>query len=351
MKNTAQLKLSVLDLSPVPAGSTAAEGLRNSLDLASFVDGLGYARYWLAEHHNTGLIASSSPEIMIGHVASVTKNLRVGSGGVMLPNHAPLKVAENFRMLSALHPGRIDLGIGRAPGTDGFTARALRRSNAPIYGDDFPQQFEDLLNFFKDEFPENHPFQRIKAIPMGVETPELWLLGSSDFSARLAAEKGMGFAFAHHINPASAHAALEIYHHDFRPSEYLKEPRAMIGVSAICGETDLKAEELASSADLTLLRFQQGNHGAPLPSVEEAMAYPYTDFDEEIISMNRERLFVGSPETIFKKLTNLAEQTKVEEIMVTTMIHDHLARRRSYELLANSFGISTKKNLQANAAR
>jgi luciferase family oxidoreductase group 1 len=333
------IRLSVLDLAPVPSGSTPADALRNTLDLARHVDGLGYTRYWLAEHHNTGLIASSAPEILIGHVASVTRHLRVGSGGVMLPNHAPLKVAEVFRTLEALHPGRIDLGLGRAPGTDARTALALRRSQFPITADEFPQQLADLLGFFSGNLPEDHPFRPIIATPEGVGTPSIWLLGSSGFSAQLAADLGLAFAFAHHISPAPAIPALRTYLRDFRPSAYASEPHAILAVSVICADTDEEAELLAGPADLTLLRFQQGRFDHRLPSVEEARAYPYTTLDREQIAFNRSRLFVGSPETVRRDLTRLAAETAVSELMVNTLVHDHSARRRSYELLAKAFSL------------
>lgn len=334
------IRLSVLDLSPVPSGSSSADALRNTLDLARFADEIGYERYWLAEHHNTSLLASPAPEVMIGHVASVTKRIRVGSGGIMLPNHSPLKVAETFRLLEALHPGRVDLGIGRAPGTDQMTALALRRSRAAMNVDDFPQQLAELLAFFSRSFPDNHPFSKIRAIPDDVPTPRIWLLGSSDFSARLAAQLGLGFAFAHHISPSPAVEALRLYHERFRPSEYFTEPNSILAVSAICAETDALAQELASSADLTLLRFQKGNHQGALPGVAEAKAYPYTDYDREIIDANRARLFVGSPAAIRDQLSRFAAQTGVREIMITTMIHDHALRRRSYALLADAFALS-----------
>ncbi len=330
------LRLSILDLSPVPSGSSNREALFNTLDLARFADERGYDRYWLAEHHNTPLIASSAPEIMIGHVASVTKRIRVGSGGVMLPNYAPLKVAETFRMLEALHPGRIDLGLGRAPGTDQMTALALRRSRAALSAEDFPEQLAELLAYFSGKFPDNHPYRHITAIPSGVDTPELWLLGSSDFSARLAAELGLGFAFAHHINPLPAVEALRLYREHFRPSSYFSEPRSMLTVSVVCAETDAQAERLASSAELTLLRFQTGNFRTTLPSVDEATSYPYTDFEREIIRANRSRLLAGSLETLRAVLARFREQTAVDEIMITTMIHEHGLRLRSYELLADA---------------
>lgn len=331
-------RLSVLDLSPVATGSTSVDALRNTLDLAKLADDLGYTRYWLAEHHNTQLIASSTPEVMIGHVASVTKHIRVGSGGVMLPNHAPLHVAEAFRVLEALHPGRIDLGLGRAPGTDSLTALALRRSREALSADDFPQRLDELLSFLDGGFPENHPFQGVKAMPDDVESPDVWLLGSSDFSSQLSAHLGLGFAFAHHINPLPAVRALREYQENFRPSVRLRKPQAILAVSALCAETDEKAQLLARPLELTLLRFRQGR-SARFPSVEEATNYLYTPEDREIIRYNRQRTFIGSPESVRARVSELAGQAGVEEIMITTMMHDHADRRRSYELLAQAFGI------------
>ncbi|MGH9560702.1 MAG: LLM class flavin-dependent oxidoreductase [Terracidiphilus sp.] len=331
-------RLSVLDLSPVASGSTSSDALRNTLDLAQLADKLGYTRYWLAEHHNTQLIASSTPEVMIGHVASVTKQIRVGSGGVMLPNHAPLHVAEAFRVLEALHPGRIDLGLGRAPGTDSLTALALRRSREALSADDFSQRLDELLAFLDGGFPENHPFQQVRAMPDDVQPPDVWLLGSSDFSAQLAAHLGLGFAFAHHINPILAVRALREYQDDFRPSARLAKPQAMLAVSAVCAETDEKADLLARPLELTLLRFRQGRSGR-FPSVQEATDYPYTPEEREIIRYNRQRTFIGSPETVRARVSELAGQADVEEIMITTMMHEHTDRRRSYELLAQAFGL------------
>src|SRR5580700_8664691 len=226
--------LSVLDISPVPSGSSSSDALRNTLDLAKLTDALGYRRYWLAEHHNTALIASTSPEVMIGHVADVTQRMRVGSGGIMLPNHAPLKVAETFRVLEALHPGRVDLGLGRAPGTDSLTALALRRSRELLGADDFPARLQDLLTFLDHGFPPGHPLERIRAMPDDVPMPEVWLLGSRDFSAELSARLGRRFASAHHIQPLPAIAALRMYREHSQPSEYRKEPEALIGVSVVC---------------------------------------------------------------------------------------------------------------------
>ena len=338
MGDPTKFKLSVLDVSPVASGSTSTEALRNTLDLAQLTDRLGFTRYWLAEHHNTPLIASSAPEIMIGHVADVTKNIRVGSGGIMLPNHTPLKVAETFRVLEALHPGRVDLGLGRAPGTDPLTAVALRRSRAALDADDFPARLEDLLHFLDHGFPPNHPLERLRAMPDDVPMPEIWLLGSSDFSAALSAKMGLRFAFAHHIAPWPAIAALRMYRSEFQPSETLKQPEALIGVSVVCAETEARAEELARPLQLTLLRFRTGRMGR-FPSIEEATNYQYSPDEKMLIEANRDRSFVGSPARVRAQLTQLAEQAGVDEIMVTTMTHEHADRRRSYELLAEAFGL------------
>jgi luciferase family oxidoreductase group 1 len=342
--------LSVLDISPVSSGSSSSDALRNTLDLAKLTDALGYSRYWLAEHHNTALIASTSPEVMIGHVANVTQRMRVGSGGIMLPNHAPLKVAETFRVLEALHPGRIDLGLGRAPGTDSLTALALRRSREAVYSDDFPAQLAELLAFFDNEFPANHPYQRVKAMPDDAATPEVWLLGSSDFSAQLAASAGLRFAFAHHIQPEPAIRALRFYRDNFKPSRYLDRPESLIAVSVICAETDEQARELAAPAELTMLRFRQGGRMWKLPSVAEAKAYPYTAEELLAVREGRQRLTVGSPATVRERLTTLAAQGAADEIMVTTIVHDHQDRRRSYELIAEAFGISAADAASAGSA-
>lgn len=332
------IRLSVLDLSPVSSGYSGPQALQNTLDLARLADQLGYTRYWLAEHHNSAFIASAAPEVMIGHVASVTTRMNVGSGGVMLPNHAPLKVAETFRTLEALHPGRIDLGIGRAPGTDSKTALALRRSREALFSDDFPEQMTELLGFLTDNLPADHPFRHIVAMPQGVRVPDIWLLGSSDYSARMAASLGLGFVFAHHIQPEPALEALRLYRDLFRPSSYFAEPHAMVGVSVLCAETDEHAEELVRPLELAMLHLRQGKL-QPLVSVAEATAYPYTDADRQMIRALRARIFIGSPSTVHARLSRFAEQAGVGEIIITTITYDHQDRRRSYELLADAFGI------------
>lgn len=336
------ITLSVLDVSPVSSGSTGAQALRNSLDLARLTDRLGYQRYWLAEHHNLDGIASSAPEIMIGHVASVTTGMRVGAGGIMLPNHAPLKVVETFRVLEALHPDRIDLGIGRAPGTDPMTAIALRRSREAVTGDDFPELMRELMAFSGDGFAQDHPFHPISAVPNDVTLPPIWLLGSSNYSGQVAAVIGTGFSFASHFSPADPVPIMLHYREHLTPSEQFPEPHSIIAASVVCAETDERAEELASSLALSFLRREQGKRG-PLPSPEEALAYPYSPFELQQIEQRRKLVIVGSPETVRTRITDLAQRTAADEVMVLTTVHDHQARRRSYELLAETFGLTPRE--------
>ncbi len=332
------LGLSVLDVSPVSAGSNSSRALRDTLDLARLVDGLGYRRYWLAEHHNLGMIASSAPEVMIGHVASVTENVRVGAGGIMLPNHAPLKVVETFRVLEALHPGRIDLGIGRAPGTDPVTASALRRSQTSATGDDFPQQFAELLAYADGGFPEGHPFRSVVAMPDDVELPPIWLLGSSGYSARAAGEMGLGYAFAAHFSPTDPAPAMRAYRDGFEPSDAFENPSAILAVAVICAETGGRARELSSSMELAWVRLRSGNPG-PLPSPEEAMDYPYTPAERRLAETYSSMQVVGDPAGVRARIEEIAGRTGADEVMVTTNVHDPAERLRSYELLAEAFEI------------
>jgi luciferase family oxidoreductase group 1 len=332
------LPLSILDLSPIDAGSNSTQALHNTIRLAQLADRLGYTRYWLAEHHNTGMTASPAPEIMIGHVAQMTQHIRVGSGGLMLPNHSPLKVAENFRVLEALHPGRIDLGIGRAPGTDPKTALALRRSREALNADDFPQQLAEMLAFSNEgeEFPLGHPFRSVQAIPSDVHLPPIWLLGSSDFGAQAAAIMGLGFAFAHHINPSFAIPAINLYREQFTPSHYLEAPKVILTTTVICAETDEQAEELASSMGLAWLRLRTG-HASPIPSPEEARAYQYSPMEQSVVREVRSRQTVGRPEVVREKLLALIEATGADELMISPMVYGYENRARIYELLAKTF--------------
>jgi luciferase family oxidoreductase group 1 len=331
--------LSVLDLSPVTSGTPGSVALRNSLDLARLADRLGYTRYWVAEHHNLPAIASSAPDIMIGQIAAVTSRMRVGSGGVMLPNHAPLMVAERFKMLEALFPGRIDLGIGRAPGTDPVTSYALRRRQDIKEDDDFLERFQELILLETDGFPAGHPFRTVRAMPSDVPLPPIWLLGSSDYSGELAASIGAGFSFAHHFANHDAVAVLRAYRARFKPSAWRERPYAILAVHVVCAETNDAAERLASTVDLNFVRRANGEY-LPLASPEEALAHPYAEIDRRRIAHNRARLFVGAPATVTDRLKPLIEATAADEVMITSMIYDHGARRRSYELMAAAFGLS-----------
>jgi luciferase family oxidoreductase group 1 len=326
--------LSVLELAPVPAGSTATEALRHATDLAQHVDKLGYNRLWVAEHHNMPGIASSAPAVLIEHLASATQYIRVGSGGVMLPNHAPLVVAEQFGMLEALHPGRVDLGIGRAPGTDQLTASALRRSPDGLSADDFPRELSELMAFFNDSFPDGHPYQRIHAVPARGNVPAIWLLGSSGYSAQVAGWLGLPFAFAHHFSPANTLPALELYRSTFRPSEALAEPYGMVAVAAVCAASDDQARWLAAPSALSFLRLRAGKPGL-MPTPEEAAEYPYTDQERAMIRARQADQVIGSPESVARGLRTLLERTRASELMLTTMLHGHEHRLTSYELIAS----------------
>jgi luciferase family oxidoreductase group 1 len=328
--------LSVLDLSPVASGSTAAQALRNTLDLARLADSLGFTRYWIAEHHNMPMIASSAPEIMIGQVAAATSRIRVGSGGVMLPNHAPLMVAERFKVLEALYPGRIDLGLGRAPGTDPATSYALRRRQGVSEEDDFLDRFNELVLFETRGFPSGHPFANVRAMPSDVALPPIFLLGSSDYSAQLAGHIGAVFAFAHHFATFDAAEAMRLYRDNFKPSASHAKPYAILATHVVCADTDEEADRLARTVDLNFVRRAKGEY-LPLASPEEATAYDYAPVDRARIASNRQRMSIGSPATVKARLAPLIEATQAQELMVTTMIHDHAARKHSYELLAGIF--------------
>src|SRR5580765_2086698 len=339
------IPLSVLDLSVVTTATKPAAALRNSIDLAQHVDALGYARYWLAEHHSLPSVASSAPDIMIGQIAAVTQNIRVGSGGVMLTNHAPLMVAERFKMLEALFPGRIDLGLGRAPGTDGATAYALRSRLDKREGDDFLERLHELTLWETRDFPAGHPYHNVVAMPDDSPLPPIWLLGSSDYSSELAAQVGMGFAFAHHFASYDAVEAMTHYRKRFKPSGWRQTPHGILAVAIVCAETDAEAERLASSMDLNRLRRDRGQY-LPLPSVEEALAYPYSEAERASIARNRSRLFVGSPATVLAKLQPMITASEADELMVITAVYDHEARKRSYSLLADAFGLSKRAAAQ-----
>jgi luciferase family oxidoreductase group 1 len=330
------IPLSVLDLSPVSAGSTAAQALHNTLDLAQLADRLGFTRYWVAEHHNLPAIASSAPDIMIGQIAAVTTHMRIGSGGVMLPNHAPLMVAERFKVLEALYPGRIDLGLGRAPGTDPATSYMLRRRQGISEEDDFLERFQELMLLETRGFPEGHPFHKVRAMPSDVPLPPIFLLGSSDYSAQLAGQIGAAFAFAHHFANFDAVEAMRLYRDNFRASPSHDKPYAILATHVVCADSDTEAERLATTVELNFVRRAKGEY-LPLASPEKATAYDYAPVDKARIAQNRSRLTVGAPTTVKARLEPLLAATQVDELMVTAMIFDHAARKHSYELLAQAF--------------
>jgi luciferase family oxidoreductase group 1 len=319
----------VLDLAPVPDGSTHGQALRATIELAKRAEELGFTRFWVAEHHGMPGVASSSPPVLISHIAAATSSIRVGSGGVMLPNHSSLVVAEQFGMLEALHPGRIDLGIGRAPGTDQATAQALRHGGP----EDFPRQLTDLLGFFTGQWPDNHPYQRVSAIPGEGDGPDLWLLGSSGYSAQVAGALGIPFAFAHHFMPENTLPALDLYRRSFRPSPALDRPYSMIAAGVICADTDEQARYLAGSSALSFLKLRTGRPGK-VPSPAEAAAYPYSDLEKAFIEDRQSTQHIGSPDTVIAGLTDLAKRTGVDELMITTQAYEPAARLRSFDLVA-----------------
>ena len=331
------LKLSILDQSPIISGSSSADALRATVALAQRADQLGFYRYWLAEHHNMRGLADPCPEILVGHVASATQKIRVGTGGVMLPYYSPLKVAEVFRMHEALHPNRIDLGMGRAPGGDRMTANAM---NAQAFDDmeGFPRQVMEVVGWLDRTLPEEHPYASVQAMPAGLSSPEVWLLGSSDYSGALAAYLGLRFAFAHFINAQGGDAVTRAYRNDFRPSLRESTPYAMVCVFALCAETQAGAQRLAASIDHRRMLMAVGRE-APIATVAEAQAYPYTDRDRAIIERERARAVIGTPDRVKARLMEIANAYSADELMIITITGDYASRMRSYELLAAEFAL------------
>ena len=333
------LTLSVLDQSPVRQGVTPRDALLETIELARHCDALGYRRYWLAEHHATPALAGSAPEIMIARVAAETSHIRVGSGGVMLSHYSSLKVAEQFRMLETLHPGRIDLGIGRAPGSDQLTAAALAHGPGALGIEHFPNQIADVIGYLEHTIPGEHPFSRIQLMPDGETLPEIWILGSSDQSAIFAAYFGRAFSFAHFISDEGGPQIMAAYKAQFRPSGMLPAPQASVGAFVICAESEKRAQYLAASRDLSRLRSRQGIL-QPFPPPEEALAYPYTEIERRFVEHSRQRQIVGTPDVVKAQIEALAARYGVDEIVVLTITHDYQARKRSYALLAEAFGLA-----------
>ena len=331
------LVLSVLDQTPVSEGSTGGDALRNTIDLAQLADELGYRRYWLAEHHNGPLLAGPSPEVLIGPVAMATSRIRVGSGGVMLPHYSPLKVAESFSVLAGLFGDRIDLAIGRAPGTDPMTTFALQRDRRQAAPDDFPDQLAELLALLEDRIPPGHPFARLSKLPGHPNAPEPWLLGSSPQSAIWASELGLPYAFADFINPHGAPIGAD-YRTRFTDSQRLVAPYLAIGVAAICAETDEEAQHLAASSRMTMTLLRRGRL-IKVPPPEKALRFLEAEGLPVDAAPHGRRAIVGSPETVEAGIREVAAGYGAQEAIVVSIVYDHAARRRSYELIAEAFGL------------
>ncbi|WP_442809063.1 LLM class flavin-dependent oxidoreductase [Streptomyces sp. NBC_01218] len=347
---TAPVPLSVLDLVTVGKGRTASEALRTSVDIAKLAERRGFHRFWVAEHHSMPGVASSSPAVILAHLAAHTDRIRLGSGGVMLPNHAPLVIAEQFGTLEAMAPGRVDLGLGRAPGTDGATAAALRRSERLNEGaDDFPQQLAELTRFLDDDFPDGHPYARIHAVPGPVQAtseggvqsparPPIWLLGSSGFSARLAGVLGLPFAFAHHFSARNTVPALELYRDSFEPSAVLDAPYALIGAAALAADTEREARAQVLTGALSMLRLRTGRPGL-VPTPEEAEAYTFGPLESDFVDEWLGNIVHGTPDQVRSGLDDLAKRTGADEVMITANAHGGEVRLRSYELIADAYGL------------
>ncbi|RFU85441.1 LLM class flavin-dependent oxidoreductase [Streptomyces triticagri] len=347
-QGTASVPLSVLDLATVGAGHTASEALATGAEIAALAERRGFHRYWVAEHHSMPGVASSSPAVILAHLAARTSRIRLGSGGVMLPNHAPLVIAEQFGTLEALAPGRIDLGLGRAPGTDGATAAALRRTERLNEGaDDFPQQLAELTRFLDDDFPDGHPYAKIHAVPGPVQAtspggvqsparPPLWLLGSSGFSARLAGMLGLPFAFAHHFSAQNTIPALDLYRESFRPSAVLDEPYALIGVAALAADDEREARRQVLTGALSMVRLRTGRPGL-VPSPEEAEAHTFSEIEQDFVNGWLGNVIHGTPDAVRTGLDDLQKRTGAAELMITANAHGGAARLRSYELIADAY--------------
>lgn len=331
------MRLSILDQSPIISGHTPAQAIQETIKLAQAAERMGYHRYWLAEHHAIAALADPCPEILVARVAAATSTIRVGTGGVLLPYYSPFKVAEQFRMLEALYPGRIDLGIGRAPGGDQMTALAMGEGR--YHGaEQFPEQVQFLVAYLDDALPADHPFAKVKAMPAGPTAPQVWLLGSSDYSGALAAQLGLRFAFAHFISAQGGDAVMHDYKRNYQPSKREPMPQALLCAFVICADTAGEAERLAGSIDLRRLNTDYGVN-APVPNHEEAANYPYTEADRRRIAHHRGRVVLGTPATVRDKLLKMKEMFEADELMAITITGDYDSRMKSYELLADTLGL------------
>lgn len=333
------MKLNVLDQSPISEGSSPEEALHHTVALAQALEKMGYSRFWVSEHHDTAHLAGSSPEVLISYIAAKTSTIRVGSGGVMLPHYSAYKVAENFRVLEGLAPGRIDLGIGRAPGGMPIATYALNNGHPRnVHG--YPEQIDDLLAYLHDALPDDHPYQGLKATPLVSSAPEIWILGSSSGSARIAAEKGLAFTFAQFINETGGPEAIRDYRQHFQPSKYLQKPHAMVAVFVICAESEEETENMAKRMDLALLFSERGMRTKGIPSLEAAINYAYTDFDRTRIRDNRQRMVVGTPDQVKATLLGMQEAFAADELMLVSLMPDLETKIRSYRLIANEMQLS-----------
>jgi luciferase family oxidoreductase group 1 len=331
-------KLSILDQSPVISGHTPAEAIAATLELARHAERLGYHRYWLAEHHAIAALADPCPEVLLARLGAETQRLRIGTGGVLLPYYSPFKVAEVFRMLESLYPGRVDLGIGRAPGGDARTAHAVGGGQLPT-AEDFAQRVWELVAHLDGALPEDHPHRHVRLQPGGDTAPEVWLLGSSDYSGALAAQLGLRFAFAHFINPRGGDGVTRAYRERFQPSAREAAPAAIVCVFVICAADDAEAERLATSIDLRRLHMALGRD-TPVPTLAEAERHTYSDEERRYVLGQRERAVIGGPEKCLRELSTLAERYAADEVMALTITGDYASRLRSYELLAEAFGLA-----------
>jgi luciferase family oxidoreductase group 1 len=331
------IKLSVLDQSPIISGHTPAQAVHETIRLAQAVERLGFHRYWLAEHHSIAALADPCPEILVTRVAAATSTIRVGTGGVLLPYYSPFKVAEQFRMLEALYPGRIDLGIGRAPGGDRMTALAMGEGRY-AGAEHFPEQVQYLVAYLDDALPAEHPFAVVKAMPSGSTAPQVWLLGSSDYSGALAAQLGLRFAFAHFISAQGGDTVMRDYRRRYQPSQREAAPNTLLCVFVICAETSADAERLAGSINLRRLNMDYGVN-APVPNHADVASYPYTEADRQRIAYHRRRVVLGTPPEVKDRLLELRAIYGADELMVITITGDYDSRLRSYELLAQAFGL------------
>jgi luciferase family oxidoreductase group 1 len=331
------VKLSILDQSPVIKGHSPNTAITETVNLAKIADELGFYRYWLAEHHNMRGLASSCPEILLTAIGQQTKRIRIGTGAVLLPYYSAAKIAEMFRMQEALCPGRIDLGIGRAPGGDMLTAKAINENS--LYSiNEFPKQVVDLVGWLRDELGEDHPFNSVKAMPQGDTCPEIWLLGSSDYSSALAAHLGVRFAFAHFINPFGGNAVSRQYRATFSPSSLETQPTSMVCIFVICAESHEEAEYLAASIDHRRVMMATGKETEILPSTE-ATQWPYSEQEQQIIQRERSRIVLGTPESVKQQLSEIKNDFQADELMILTITGDYRTRIKSYELIAEEFGL------------